>query len=242
MSRSGWFDTLSPAFATVLVMVAAGIGLLGVKMSPVIPAVSDARAVDGAVLPQAILGLPLLAWAVGSAVAAAVDRRLLGVVAAGGGVALAGGLLAAVAAGVLGLEVGVWCVRLAFTGLLVAHVAAVASIAATLGVGRWAGAAGLLLATPAIAALFLKSMRPVVPVLAGSDGMLSRLLVASVPVGLWGLLWLQGLAAVRRRPEYGGRILRGAVRLRCPRCGCEQRQDGAEGCRRCGLDVRIESA
>lgn len=242
MSGNRGFATISPAFASVLVAVAAGVGLLGVRMSPVIPAVAGPWAVDGMVMPQAVLGLPLLVGAVATAMGRAVDRRLPGVVAGAVCVAAVAGVLAG--AGGLPLAAGVWCVRVTFAGLFVAYVAAAVAIGAAAGIGRPLAAVGVVPVAVAAGALCLLSMHPVLGPLAEPQNrvLVGRVMAVSMPAGIWGLIWIGVLASIRRRPEYGGRVPRPPVRLRCPRCGCRQRQQGAEGCRRCGLDVRIESA
>ena len=240
MSGSRRGTTFSPAFVCVLVAVAAGIGLFGVRTSPVIPAMARPWSENGMVLPQAVLGLPLLVGGAGLAVSRAVDRRVLRAMAAGVGLAAVAGVVAGI--GMLPLEAGLWCVRLTFAGLLVAQIAAAVAIGAGAGIGRWPAVLGVGLIIVAIVALSALSVHPLPGPLADRGPQLGQVMAVSMPAGIWALFWIGTLASIRRRPEYGGHVLRPPVRLRCPRCGCRQRQRGAEGCRRCGLDVRIEPA
>jgi hypothetical protein len=137
-------------------------------------------------------------------------------------------------------------VLVVFGGLATAHGLTLVGVVLCLDrrgpLGATLAVLALMTGAGAVVGLMLMTMEPIQQPDVSVTRNAGRLFGGMMILAGWSVLSLVLLDRGRRAPEFGGRIERPPVRFTCPRCSETQVQDGAEGCRRCGLDVRVELA
>lgn len=234
-----------PGILIALSLLPAIIALVGLGVSPAVETSWDG---EMTFLIHAWFGLPAIVAGCRYGAQRRVHpwiRRIIPIGAIAAGVAGVG-LSIGVDFGILaasGAAPGVLVVAV-FLGLALAEGGAVVAMLAGTSirgrVGQVLRTVGIVGAASTAVLMMLTTMEPLTePFSVPFRGTGEWLATVAIPT-VWVVVAAVTLDRLQKMPEFAGVVERPRVPFTCPRCGMRQLQAGASGCRRCGLDVRVE--